>query len=146
MKNFEVDGDCTMDAIRHSGIVKKVDDRFTYVSIVSQSACASCHAKGACNITDLQEEVVEVPRTGDEAHKPGDRVEVVMHKSLGTRAVMLGYVIPFLLVIGTMITVLSITGKEGLAGLLSLGILVPYYLMLYLRRSRLKRTFTFSLR
>jgi sigma-E factor negative regulatory protein RseC len=49
------------------------------------------------------------------------------------------------LVIGTMITVLAISGSEGLSGLLSLGILIPYYLLLYLRRGRLKRTFTFSL-
>ncbi len=146
MKNIQVGGDCGLDAIGHSGIVKKVDAEFTYVSIVSQSACASCHAKGACNITDLQEEVVEVPHGGPPAYQVGDRVEVVMRKSLGTRAVMLGYVLPFLLVIATMITVLSISGSEGLAGLLSLGVLVPYYLALYMGRKRLKRTFTFSLR
>jgi sigma-E factor negative regulatory protein RseC len=145
MKIIEVDGDCGLDTIRHSGVVKKVDEQFTYVSIISQSACASCHAKGACNITDLQEEVVEIPRRDQDEHQVGDRVEVVMRKSLGTRAVMLGYGIPFLLVIGTMITVLAISGSEGLSGLLSLGILIPYYLLLYLRRGRLKRTFTFSL-
>ena len=145
MKDIEVGGDCGLDAIRHSGIVKQIDDDFVYVSIVSQSACASCHAKGACNITDLNEEVVEVPRGNADVYRVGDRVEVAMRKSLGTRAVMLGYVVPFLLVIATMIIVLAFVGNEGLAGLLALGALIPYYLLLYLRRKHLKRTFTFSI-
>ena len=145
MKNIEVDGNCGLDAIRHSGIVKRIDDDFVYVSIVSQSACASCHARGACNITDLNEEVVEVPRGSASGCQVGDRVEVAMRKSLGTRAVMLGYIVPFLLVIATMIVILAVTGREGLAGLLALGVLIPYYLLLYLRRNHLKRTFTFSI-
>ena len=126
MKNIELDENCGLDAIRHSGIIRKIDEDFIYVSIVSQSACAECHAKGACNITDLNEEVVEVPRRGDDSRQVGDKVRVSMHKSLGTRAVMLGYLIPFLLVITTLISVLAIGGSEGLAGLLALGVLIPY--------------------
>ena len=145
MKNIEVDGNCGLDDIRHSGIVKRIDDDFVYVSIVSQSACASCHAKGACNITDLNEEVVEVPRRDSSHHEVGDRVEVAMRKSQGTRAVMLGYLVPFLLVIVTLILALVLLGNEGLAGMLALAVLIPYYLLLYLRRNRLKRTFTFSI-
>lgn len=145
MKNIEVDASCGLDSIRHNGIVKKIDDAFFYVSIVSQSACASCHAKGACNVTDLNEEIVEIPRKSSMDQKVGDRVQVVMKKSLGTRAVLLGYIYPFLLVLVTLIIVSSITGNEGVAGLFSLGILLPYYLVLYWKRNRLKRTFTFSL-
>jgi sigma-E factor negative regulatory protein RseC len=145
MKNLEVDAGCSLDTIRHNGIVKKIDSEFIYVSIVSQSACASCHAKGACNVTDLNEEIVEVPRSGDESHEIGESVQVAMRKSLGTRAVMLGYLIPFLLMVLTLITALGITGKEALAGLLALGILVPYYLLLNQLKKKLKKTFTFTI-
>lgn len=146
MKKMEVDANCGLDDIRHSGIIKKIDKEIYYVSIVAQSACDSCHAKGTCNVSSLVEEVIEVPGAGQGIHQVGDRVQVYMKKSLGTRAVMLGYLIPFVLVLVTLIIVLIVTDNEGLAGLLSLGVLVPYYLLLQLIRKRLKKTFTFSIR
>lgn len=145
MKNVVVDADCGLDAIRHNGIITRMDHDYYYVSIVSQSACASCHAKGACNVTDLNEEIVEVPRNGDESRSVGDQVQVAMRRSLGTKAVMLGYVFPFMIVLVTMILLVALTGNEGLAGVVSLLVLVPYYIGLHYYRNHLKRTFTFSI-
>jgi len=68
-----------------------------------------------------------------------------MQKSLGTRAVMLGYFLPFLLVLLTLIVTLNIFKSQGLAGLISLGVLVPYYMLLYFNKDRLKKTFTFKI-
>lgn len=143
MKNFEPEAGCSADTIRHSGIVRKIDADYFYVSIVAQSACASCQVKGACNVTDLNEEVVEVPRQQSGNHQVGDRVNIMMRKSLGTRAVFLGYLFPFVLVLVTLIIMLNLFVDQGLAGLAALGILIPYYLVLYKFKDRLKRTFTF---
>jgi len=145
MKNMEVDDSCDLDSIRHSGIIKKIDNNFLYVSIIAQSACAACHAEGVCNVSDLNEEVVEVSRTGNKTHQVGDKVNVAMQKSLGTRAVMLGYFVPFMLVLFTLIISLSLLDSQGLAGLLALGILIPYYLVLYMNKDRLKKTFVFRI-
>ena len=145
MKNLEVDSSCSIDAIKHSGIIKKIDNNFYYVSIVAQSACAACSVKGACNISDINEEIVEVPKVNQTTHTVGDKVNVVMQKSLGTRAVMLGYFLPFLLVLLTLIVTLNIFKSQGLAGLISLGVLVPYYMLLYFNKDRLKKTFTFKI-
>ena len=78
--------------------------------------------------------------------KVGDKVEVSMRKSLGTKAVMLGYFLPFLLVVATLIISLSLSVGPGLSGLASLSILVPYYMILYRSRNQLKRTFVFYIR
>jgi len=145
MKNIEVDASCDVGSIRHSGIIKKIDSDFFYVSIIAQSACASCHVKGACNISDMNEEIVEVSRAKEMTYQVGDKVNVVMQKSLGTRAVMLGYFFPFLLVLFTLIISLNLMGNQGLSGLLALGILIPYYLVLYMNKDRLKKTFIFSI-
>lgn len=145
MNNIEHEVGCSADTIQHSGIVKKIDSDFYYVSIVAQSACASCHVKGACNVTDLNEEVVEVPRQHGVNYEIGDKVNVAMKKSLGTRAVMLGYLIPFVLVLVTLMVTLGIFNDQGFAGLAALGILIPYFLILYFVRDRLKRTFIFSI-
>lgn len=145
MKNVEVDSSCATDAIKHSGIIKKIDESTIFVSIVAQSSCNACHAKGVCHVSDMNEEVVEVPARGNVDRQVGDKVYVVMKKSLGTQAVLLGYFFPFLLVLITLIVSLTLMNNQGIAGLLSLGILIPYYLILYVSRARLKQTFVFSI-
>ncbi len=144
-KDF-TDTDCSVDSIKHSGIIKDIDSKQYYVSIIAQSACAACHAKSVCNVTELQEEIIDIPKEETDSYKIGDRVEILMEKSLGPKAVMLGYVIPFLVLLTTLIISLNIFDSEGVAGLLSLGILIPYYLILFLVKDRLKKTFVFKIR
>ena len=93
----------------------------------------------------MNEEIVEVSRAKEMTYQVGDKVNVVMQKSLGTRAVMLGYFVPFLLVLFTLIISLNLMENQGLSGLLALGILIPYYLVLYMNKDRLKKAFIFSI-
>ena len=146
MINIQIDKDCELDAIKHSGFIKDMDSGQYYVSIVAQSACAACHAKSVCNVSELQQEIVEVPRKQADNYKIGDQVEILMEKSLGPKAVMLGYFIPFLLLVTTLIVSLSLINNQGIAGLISIGILIPYYLILYLKRDALKTAFRFRIR
>lgn len=143
MKNFESEAGCSVDAIKHDGVIKKTDDNFYYVSIIAHSACDACHSKSVCNIGTIKEEIIEVPRGSASNYSIGDRVEVKMEKTLGTKAVLLGYFYPFLLLIAMLIITTSLMKNEGVAAILSLVTLIPYYLVLYYLRDRLKKTFTF---
>jgi sigma-E factor negative regulatory protein RseC len=67
-----------------------------------------------------------------------------MQRDSGYKALLLGYVLPFILLMIVLITFLSIEGSELLAGILALLILVPYYTGLYFLRDRIKKTFSFS--
>jgi sigma-E factor negative regulatory protein RseC len=145
IKLNESTDNCSVDTIRHKGIINKIDERFNYVAIIAQSACSACHAKSACNISDLNEEIIKIPKTPNDDYKTGQTVYVKMRKSLGTLAVMLGYIFPFLLVLVSLIILLNIISSEGLAGLISVGLLAPYYLILYFYRSRLNKTFVFEI-
>jgi sigma-E factor negative regulatory protein RseC len=146
MANIQIDKDCDLEAIKHSGVIKDIDNHQYYVSIVAQSACVSCSVKGVCNVSEMKDEIVEVPRNKSENFAVGDKVEVLMEKSQGTKAVMLGYIMPFLIVVVTLIVSLNLIKNEGLSGLISVGILVPYYFILYVNRERLKTTFRFRIR
>lgn len=146
MTDIKIDKDCDLEAIKHSGIIKEIDEHQYYVSIVAQSACASCSVKGVCNVSEMKDEIVEVPRNKTENFNVGDQVDILMEKSQGTKAVMLGYVIPFLIVLLTLIVSLNLINNEGISGLISIGILVPYYLVLYAYRDRLKSAFRFRIR
>ena len=129
--------------IKHKGIVKEVKPSSLVVSIVTHSACSACHAKGACTIADVEEKEIEVVR-GDRRFSPGQELTVILTESQGFQALNYGYVIPFFLVLLTLILVFALTGNEVAAGLLSLAVLIPYYTTLYFFRHNLKKVFKFE--
>ncbi|MDZ4204410.1 MAG: SoxR reducing system RseC family protein, partial [Bacteroidales bacterium] len=110
------------------------------------SACSSCQVKGACNLSDMQEKFIEVPTTGNQLHKPGETVTVAMRESLGTKAVLLVYIVPFVIVLLSLFLFATITGSELQAGLISLLLLIPYYSIIYALRKRLEKTFIFEIK
>lgn len=131
--------------ITHPGIVEKLTDDKVFVKILAMSACSSCHAKGMCNVAEVEEKVVELRKDPLRELKIGEQVTLTMKKSLGSYAVMLGYIVPFLLLIGVLILVLFLSGNEGLAGLSAILTLIPYYWLLYIYRNKLKSTFNFMI-
>ena len=145
MNEYYQNTDCEVDSIVHNGIIKDIDDSYYYVSIIAQSACVSCQVKGACNVTDMQEEIIEVPVSGGKVYEVGDRVEILMGKSMGKKAVFLGYILPFIILLTTLIISVNIFSDEGIAGLTAFGILIPYYLILYLFKNKLRNSFEFRL-
>jgi len=107
------------------------------------SACTGCHAKSACSMSDMKEKEIDIiDYSGN--FKLGEEVKVVYQESLGWLALLLAYVLPFVLVLITLFIATSLT-DELTSGLLSLGVLLPYYSLLYFFKDRLKKTFSFTI-
>ncbi len=134
------------ETVSHPGIVESVDDMHVKVRIASAAACGSCTVKSACGMSEMEDKVLEVTRENGRDFEIGSQVTVYMKQTLGSLAVVLGYILPFVVVLLGLIIGLGLGLSEGLAGLLSIGVLVPYYLVLYLSRNRLKKTFRFYIR
>ena len=130
--------------IEHTGIVKNADSKSVMVSITSGTACSGCHAEGSCSISGKEEKIIEVP--GEYKLSAGDMVTIIMQKSMGYAAVIYGYVVPAVLMICSLIILLLISGNELASGLISIGILIPYYLILYLFRTSINSKFKFSIK
>jgi sigma-E factor negative regulatory protein RseC len=131
--------------IEHEGIIDHIDGDIARVKIDSVSACASCHAKGACSAADQEEKYLDVPLLGAE-YKKGESVFVQVAGHLGFRAVLMGYVYPFLLLMAVLIILLAAGMAELKAGSIALLSMIPYYLLLYLLRHRISKSFTFSIK
>lgn len=131
--------------IEHKGIVKKAESDKLIVSIITNSSCASCQVKGSCSASEIEEKEIEI-RKFDGIYKVGEQVVVFFKESLGFRALFLGYLLPFLILMTVLIIATSIEFSEGIAGLLSLGSLVPYYTIIFFINKKLKKTFSFSIR
>lgn len=133
-----------MDEIKHSGIVTKINPGLLTITLQSQSACMSCHARGFCSAAEMKDKEIEVTHFSQN-YTPGQQVTVVLRGSLGIKAVLYGYGFPFVIVMMSLVLIISLTGNETLAGFVSLAMLVPYFAGLYLSRNRLKRTFSFEI-
>ncbi len=132
--------------IEHEGFIKEIEGAVLKVSITSKAACASCKAKGACTVSETEEKIIDVIKNDSDNYKIGEAVKVYYRQSLGFRALLLGYLIPFFIVVFCLIVILSITDNEVLSGTVSLSLLIPYYLFLYLSREKHNNTFSFSIK
>ena len=129
----------------HPGTVTAVSQGTVRVQIVSLSACASCQAHSRCGFAEAKEKELDIETRQWATYSPGQQVEVVISESRGLLAVLLAYVLPSLLLIGSLVGLLSIT-NEGLAALGSIGVVALWYGLLYLCRHRLQNKFTFEIR
>lgn len=96
-------------------------------------------------MSDMKEKEIEINHfSGD--FQLGQTVEIVGKTSQGFKALFYGYLLPFLLVMFTLILFTSLQFSEGVSGLVSLSILIPYYLILYLTRNKIRKSFEFEIK
>ena len=136
-----------IEIIEHDGKIYNIDENYIFVKILSASACSGCHAKSFCPVSDLKEKIIQINKKDNNSeYKIGDNIIVYMKKSLGKKAVFLGYILPFIILFLSLMSFIFITNNEGLSGLLSLCLLIPYYLIIYFNRDKLNKTFNFQIK
>jgi len=131
--------------IEHLGRIEGITGDRVMVNFISQSACASCQAKGVCSVSEVQEKSIEADNPGFE-FKIGDEVKIILQQSMGFKALFLAYVFPLILVLVSLIVLSGILNNEGLAGILSLCGIAAYYGVLFLLRKKVDKQFSFVLK
>ena len=132
--------------IKHLGIVENINGSRLKVKIVQSSACSACSVKGHCSASETKEKIIDVYNKNNVPCQVGERVMIVGTTSMGMKAVLLAFVLPFIVLLLALIISLKLTGgDETVSALVSLGTLVPYYLIIYICRNRLSRSFMFIL-
>jgi sigma-E factor negative regulatory protein RseC len=131
------------ETISHEGIVAKITDDELEIKILAQSACAACHAKSACGIGEQAEKILTVPRPKGKEFALNQKVNVRMAIGQGNKAAILAYLIPIVLLLAVLFVCLGLGINDGLAALISIVALVPYYIILYLKRDKLKNQFLY---
>ncbi len=134
----------TSVCFEQKGIIESVNNNRITVRIDRGSACGHCSAQGLCNLAESTERIIEV-NNSTESFSVGEWVQVTMSRSMGNKAILLGYFIPFILLISTLLILSAFGLPDWIAGLVSLLILIPYFIILYIFRERLRRTFSFSI-
>ena len=132
--------------IKHDGIVIAVNgDGTVLVRIVQTSACAACKAKAMCASAESKEK--EIVALGDGLLAVGDEAEVIVQQKMGWKAILLAYMLPFIV----MITVVAIGNGQlgireeviGTAALCAMGV---YYIVLGFFKDKIQKEFSFTAR
>jgi positive regulator of sigma E activity len=131
--------------IEHNGIIKDIQNNLIQVLITQQSACSDCDAKGACTVSDHQEKIINI-ESSDSSFIKGENIILTGRQSIGFYAVLLAFVLPFILVLITLIILHLFVINEIISGVAALLVLVPYYAILSLFNKRMKANFKFEIR
>ena len=136
----------TNNTIKHLGIVENIQGSHLSVRIVQTSACAACSAKGHCSSADSKDKIIDIIDTAASSYRVGEKVMVFGETSVGMMAVVLAFIIPFVLLIFSLFLFTALMENELYSALLSLAILIPYYFILWLNKTRLKQKFSFTIK
>lgn len=132
--------------ITHKGKIIEITAQTTSVQIISESACAQCHAKGLCASADSKEKIIQLPTKAWEQRSVGDEVTLVMGASMGHKAVFIGYIIPLVLLVGGILAGGAAGLSEIPSALLGFALTAIWYLVVYLMRNTLRNEFIFSIK
>jgi positive regulator of sigma E activity len=136
-----------MENVVHLGIVDSISGKSMRVRIEQSAACTGCHASQVCSAADKQEKWIDIPDF-DGCFYVGQTVLLEGKSSIGLQAVWIAYILPLLLIIATLAisTLWLFPGKDGWSALISLAVVLLYYLALYPLRTFLQTRFVFTVK
>ena len=129
--------------ITHPGRIVEITPDFTTVEITVSSACASCHAKGLCGMSEEEDKVIMVPTDPYTLRAVGDEVTVKTKMTMGLKAVWISYVLPLGNLLILILSLSAVFEKEYMTGLVSIAGVALYYFGIWLFRDRLSNEFVF---
>ena len=139
---------CTLfmdELIRHTGVVLGTDGKMAHVEIVQTSACSACKAKSMCMSAESRQKEMDVVML--EPLQTGDKVEVMVRERLAWKAILLAYILPFIVMLTVIVALDFLTNwSEAVVGTLSLCAIALYYIGLSFFKHRLQTQFTFTAR
>jgi len=131
------------NVVKHEGIISKISKNSVTVSLLGNVNCETCNAKGACSSSETNVKQIEILDVYN-SYKLHETVNVILKKELVLKAVFFVYFFPFLLMFFTLIISVQFI-KEWIAGLLSILVLIPYYLVVYMMKNSLEKMFKIAI-
>ena len=131
--------------IRHCGIVERVEDGCVHVRIVQTSACSACKVASYCNAAESKEKIIDVFCNSVAEYSVGQQVVVSTSGQVAAKALLWAFGVPFVLLMTVLVLVLLLTGNEGWAALSALVALIPYYIILWLFRDKMREQLAFQI-
>lgn len=131
------------NSINHIGIVQSIDGQEITVKLTVQSACASCHAKSICGVSDSKDKIVKAVIVSDEHFEVGEKIAVEMRQSLAMKAIVICYLLPFIVLITTFCVMSYFCQNELVNVLVTFAAVAAYFFFIWLFNHKIERNVTF---
>ena len=130
--------------IRQSATVIRVDAAEIEVEVCRPEACAACKAKSVCSEGGGEGKRMTLVNDG-QGYRVGEQIQLVMRRSAGLKAVVIAYLVPVVLVVAALLIFQATPMSDTTAALLTLGILVLYFVIIRLLRGRIHNQLTIEI-
>ena len=132
------------EEIFHTGRVLSVDPQFMVVRIISESACASCHASALCGMSESETKDITVPTPVSGVYEVGEEVNVSLKASMGHKAVWIAYAIPLVVLTAVIMALLGAGVSELLSGISGIVAVAIYYFLIWVFREKMQNQYIFN--
>lgn len=129
---------------RHFGIIRSITNGEIEVGVDPPVACSSCEVSSSCGLSDKEEKIINI-HTSTSEYNIGEKVEVTYEEKLSSRALVLVYILPLVVIITTIYITQLLTNSELIIGLVALLSLIPYFLLFKLFSKSISTIFSFSI-
>ena len=131
-----------MQEINQTGIITKITAKDIYIKVARPSSCHNCFNKINCSLSQCQEKLIKLPLPLNFSKKPGDSIKLKISNKQGNIAILLGFILPLLLTVLTLITFLKgFKQTENVSASATLIIICLYYLILSFLKHKLNKIF-----
>jgi positive regulator of sigma E activity len=134
------------DQVCSKAIVREIKENYMFVEMTVSSACAACHAKGACGASEQKKEKLKVFCSDPSQYRVGEIVDVELKQTLARKAVLIAYFFPFLVMILGLFGIYAITKNELLSIGVSFGATALYYFIISKLKDKLEKEFVLTVK
>jgi len=133
-----------MEYTNKTGVIKDIKGNELIITMQSCSACSSCSLKHHCSMSENKNKELRTITSTPEHFSIGEEIIVSIAVMQGIYAVILGYLIPLILLLLSIIITTFLTNNEFIGGISGIIVLIPYYFGLFLAQDKLKSHFNFK--
>ncbi|MBQ8436593.1 MAG: SoxR reducing system RseC family protein [Alphaproteobacteria bacterium] len=134
-----------LPSLSHSAEIIKIQKNSLQVKICRTEACSGCAIKSACQIKENSYAKLTIPTSKPSDYHLGQSIQIEISNKTGFCAIFYAYVLPWFLMLSTLLITIYISDNELLAGIFSIFVLVPYYIVLLLCKKTLNQKFSFKI-
>ena len=136
------------EIIKHEGVVTAIVSRemeqefcgVANVQIMQRAGCEGCSVKANCSVSGGQVKNIEAKMVED--LQIGDNVEVVITQGLAWKALLLAYILPFLVLILVVVSLDFLMSNETIVGLIGICAIAVYFIVLQFFKDKLQTSFS----
>lgn len=137
------------EQITHKAMVRQLTPDGVEVVLDDPPGCDACNARSSCGLNpeNQGEEAAKslfIPVL-ENVYQPGEQVEISISPALGLKAVLWGYILPFILLMTVLLIGLNFL-SELMAGLTALFVVVLFYIALFFNKENMQKTFAIDIK